>query len=159
MPSRLSSSRYSLKPDYRGMVWDLMLYVPTVVALGLIAGSFWYQHNTALAYLLVFLACFFLFAGANRIFTRLLWLPNAPVAIETAPETATLIQKNGQLTILLRDLRLFRDRSGRSFGLTGMTGEGARRQYVFHRGQFIQESDFEAVMNSYSAATSSPGKS
>ena len=36
-----------------------------------------------MAYLLGFLSCFFLIAGANRILTtRLMWLPSAPVAIE-----------------------------------------------------------------------------
>jgi len=143
-------TRYTLRRDYRGMYWDLLLYVPTVSALAVFAISSWYDNKGSVAYLLGFLACFFLITGANRILTtRLMWLPSAPTAIETRPGAADLMLRNGEVIKLRRDLKLYRDRSGRSFGLTGMSEEGKRRQFVFHRGQFSQDSDFQAVMNCY----------
>jgi len=144
------ATRYTLCRDYRGMLWDALLYIPTVFALSLFAASNWYQNQVSVAYLLGFLACFFLIAGANRVLTtRLMWLPSAPVAIETGATAANLILKSGEVIKLQRELRLYRDRSGRSFGLTGMSEHGTRRQFVFHRGQFSSESDFQAVMNCY----------
>lgn len=143
-------SRYTLCRDHRGMYWDALLYVPTVSALAVFAASSWYDGKTPMAYLLGFLACFFLIAGANRILTtRLMWLPSAPVAIETRASAADLILKSGDVIKLRRDLKLYRDRAGRSFGLTGLSEDGTRRQFVFHRGQFRQDSDFQAVMNCY----------
>ena len=144
------ATRYTLCRDYRGMLWDALLYIPTVFALSLFAASNWYQNQVSVAYLLGFLACFFLIAGANRVLTtRLMWLPSAPVAIETEATAANLILKSGEVIKLQHELRLYRDRSGRSFGLTGMSEHGTRRQFVFHRGQFSSESDFQAVMNRY----------
>ena len=76
-------------------------------------------------------------------------LSPAPVAIETRPNAADLILKSGDIVRLRSSLKLYRDRSGRSFGLTGVSEQGTRRQFVFHRGQFKQDSDFQAVMNCY----------
>jgi len=143
-------TRYTLCRDYHGVFWDALLYVPTVSALSVFAISSWYDNKVPIAYLLGFLACFFLIAGANRILTtRLMWLPSAPVAIETGATAANLILKSGEVIKLQHELRLYRDRSGRSFGLTGMSEHGTRRQFVFHRVQFSSESDFQAVMNCY----------
>jgi len=143
-------TRYTLCRDYRGMIWDALLYVPTVSALAVFAASSWYDNKVPIAYLLGFLACFFLIAGANRVLTtRLMWLPSAPVAIETRSNAADLILKSGEIIKLQHDLKLYRDRSGRSFGLTGVSEQGRRRQFIFHRGQFTQDSDFQAVMNCY----------
>src|SRR5450759_2522953 len=90
-------TRYTLCRDHQGMYWDALLYVPTVSALSIFALSSWYDNKTSVAYLLGFLACFFLIAGANRILTtRLMWLPSAPVAIETAPNAADVILKSGE---------------------------------------------------------------
>ncbi len=145
-----TEARYTLCRDYRGVFWDALLYVPTVTALAVFALSSWYDGKAPMAYLLGFLACFFLIAGANRIMTtRLMWLPSAPVAIEIRPHSADLILKSGHIIKLQRDLKLYRDRSGRSFGLTGVSEEGTKRQYIFHRGQFSQDADFQAVMNCY----------
>jgi hypothetical protein len=141
-------SRYALRRDYRGTLWDALLYIPTVSALSIFAASNWYANNASLTYLLGFLACFFLIVGANRILTtRLMWLPSAPVAIETRPNAANLILKSGEVIKLQQELRLYRERSGRSFGLTGVCAQGKRRQFIFHRGQFSSESDFQSVMN------------
>ena len=144
------ATRYALCRDYHGIFWDALLYVPTVSALSLFAVSSWYDNKVSLAYLLGFMACFFLIAGANRILTtRLMWLPSAPVAIETRSSAADLILKSGDVIKLQRDLKLFRDRSGRSFGLTGLNEQGKRLQFIFHRGQFGQDRDFQAVMNCF----------
>src|SRR6202142_4710581 len=149
-----AATRYTLRRDYHGMFWDALLYVPTVTALSVFSLSSWYDNKTSVAYLLGFLACFFLFAGANRILTtRLMWLPSAPVAIEIRPGAADLILKSGEITRLRQNLKLYRDRSGRSFGLTGISDLGQRKQFIFHRGQFDLDSDFQAVMNCYD-----PGK-
>jgi len=145
-----SGTRYTLCRDYRGVFWDALLYVPTVSALAVFALSSWYDGKAPMAYLLGFVACFFLIAGANRILTtRLMWLPTAPVAIEIRPNAADLILKGGDIIKLQRDLKLYRDRSGRSFGLTGVSEAGTKRQFIFHRGQFSQNADFQAVMNCY----------
>lgn len=143
-------TRYTLCRDYHGVFWDALLYVPTVSALSVFAISSWYDNKVPIAYLLGFLACFFLIAGANRILTtRLMWLPSAPVAIETRPNAADLILKSGEIIKLRQDVKLYRDRSGRSFGMTGVSEQGKRRQFIFHRVQFRQDSDFQAVMNCY----------
>ena len=74
-----SGKRYSLVQDRKGMMWDLWLYVPTVVFLELIAIKVWYGPYQDWTYVLVFMATFFAFAGANRILkTRLMILPGAP---------------------------------------------------------------------------------
>lgn len=143
-----TGARYTLRRDYRGVFGDALLYVPTVTALAAFAVASWYDNKISIAYLLGFLACFFLFAGANRILTtRLMWLPSAPVAIEIRSNAVDLILKSGAILTLERDVKLYRDRSGRSFGLTGLNERGRRCQFVFQRGQFSQDSDFQAVMN------------
>jgi hypothetical protein len=52
--------RFDLVQDRKGMVWDLLLYIPTVVALASIAASFWYGDDHNMGYLFFFLTCFFL---------------------------------------------------------------------------------------------------
>ncbi len=141
-------NRYTLRQDRNGMVWDLLLYVPTVTALVAIAANAWFQENQYLAYLLVFLASFFLIAGANRILkTRLMLLPTSPVTIEVDRQHVTLLLRNGQRLELLKDVKLYRDFSGRSFGLTGLDPQGRRLQFVFHKGQFALERDYQALQN------------
>jgi hypothetical protein len=145
--------RYTLCRDTHGVLWDALLYVPTVSALGLFAISNWYDDKAAVAYLLGFLACFFLIAGANRILTtRLMLLPTAPVAIVVGPDAVDLILKNGAIVALRRELKLYREKSARTFGLTGLDEQGKRRQFIFHRGQFGSDGDFQAVMGSLDSA-------
>jgi len=147
-------TRYTLRRDYYGLFWDALLYVPTVTALAFFAIGSFFDDKVPIAYVLGFLACFFLFAGANRILTtRLMWLPSAPVAIEIRPGAADLILRSGEITRLRQNLKVYRDRSGRSFGLTGVSDLGQRKQYIFHRGQFDLDADFQAIMNCYD-----PGK-
>ncbi|MDE1941575.1 MAG: hypothetical protein KGI47_00325 [Betaproteobacteria bacterium] len=143
-------TRFILRQDKQGMVWDLMLYVPTVTALLGIAANAWLGGNPNLAYLLVFLGSFFLIAGANRILkTRLMLLPSSPVAIEASRHRATLELRNGQRVELLKDIKLYKDFSGRSFGLTGLNSTGQRLQFVFHKGQFALEREFQGLQGIY----------
>lgn len=140
----------SLKQDRQGMLWDLLLYVPTVTALLAFAANAWYSDNSNLTYLLVFLASFFLIAGANRILkTRLMLLPSSPIGIEATKHQAVLLLRNGQRIGLMKNIQLYRDFSGRSFGLTGLDSNGRRLQFVFHKGQFSLEQDYQALQNLY----------
>lgn len=135
-------------------MWDLLLYIPTVVALSSMAVKFWFADDVNLAYLFVFLASFFCIAGANRVLkTRLMLLPSSPVAIEMGEQTARLLLRNGERAELLKDLRYFPDYSGRTFGLTGMDGNGRRIQFVFHKGQFSTADEYGAIQNQLKAIT------
>ncbi len=132
------------------MLWDLLLYIPTVTALLAFAANAWYADNSNLTYLLVFLASFFLIAGANRVLkTRLMLLPSSPVGIEATRQQATLLLRNGQRITLMKNIKLYRDFSGRSFGLTGLDSTGRRLQFVFHKGQFALEQEYQALQNLY----------
>ena len=89
------NNQYNLIADRKGMVWDVLLYVPTVIALASIATSFWFSDNQNMGYLFYFLTCFFLIAGVNRIFkTRLMLFPSAPVSFAIEDQRIRLGQKN-----------------------------------------------------------------
>lgn len=142
----MSVTRFSLVQDRKGMMWDLLLYVPTVVALLSMVVKFWYGGNTSLAYLFSFLASFFFIAGANRILkTRLMLLPTAPIAIEIGKQVTRIIMRNGEHVELVKDLRIYADYSGRSFGLAGLDKLDQRLQFVFHKGQFSSIKDYQAI--------------
>jgi len=131
-------TQFELVQDRRGVVWDLLLYIPTVAALGSIAASFWYGDDHSLAYLFFFLTCFFFIAGFNRIFkTRLMLLPSAPVAIKVGAQGIGLVLRNGLPVDLVKDIRYYPDYSGKTFGISGLDGTGRQLQFVFHRGQFM----------------------
>ncbi len=135
--------RFDLVADRKGMMWDLLLYVPTVVALASISASLWYGNEHNLSYLLFFLTCFFFIAGFNRVFkTRLMLLPSAPVALLIGNQSVGLVQKNGAQLDLVKNLRYFPDYAGKSFGLSGQNGNGKLLQFVFHKGQFPSEDKF-----------------
>ncbi|CAH1076487.1 conserved hypothetical protein [Candidatus Nitrotoga sp. 1052] len=139
-------TRFSLVQDRKGMMWDLLLYVPTVVALLSMVVKFWYGGNASLAYLFSFLASFFFIAGANRILkTRLMLLPTAPIAIEIGKQVTRIIMRNGEHVELVKDLRIYADYSGRSFGLAGLDKLDQRLQFVFHKGQFSSIKDYQAI--------------
>ncbi len=128
------------------MMWDLLLYVPTVTALFSMAAKFWFGDEINPAYLLAFLGSFFFIAGANRILkTRLMLLPSAPVSIEIGKQAVALDLRGGARVELLKDVRYYSDYAGRSFGLTGLDGTGRRLQFVFHKGQFPGEQDYQAA--------------
>lgn len=139
-------SRFALKQDRGGMMWDFLLYIPTVVALASMATKFWFGGDVNLAYLFVFLASFFCIAGANRVLkTRLMLLPSSPVVIEVEKQTARMLLRGGGRVELLKDMRYFPDYSGRTFGLTGMDGSGQRIQFVFHKGQFSTPDEYRVI--------------
>jgi hypothetical protein len=136
---------FDLKRDRDGMLWDLLLYVPTVLALATMALIFWYGGNGSLAYLLSFLASFFFIAGANRVLKRLLLLPSAPVRVEVAPGLIRVVRRDGQRIELLKEQRYFPEYSGKSFGFSGMDRGGQRQQFEMHKGQFADPAQYEAV--------------
>ncbi|MBK8163831.1 MAG: hypothetical protein IPK65_12065 [Gammaproteobacteria bacterium] len=138
--------RFTLVQDRRGMLWDLLLYVPTVFALFAIGLKLWYSPSQSWAYVLFFMACFFLFAGANRILSgRLMLLPASPCALNFSRDQLTLELKNGERVDLVKNLRFFPDYAGKSFGLSGMDLAGKQRQFVMHRGQFADAADYQRL--------------
>ena len=138
--------RCNLVPDKKGVMWDLLLYVPTVFFLGLIATKFWYEGSKNFSYLLAFLASFFFLAGSNRILkTRLMAVKSAPVAIDAEKACVKVVLRSGQDISLLKQIRRYGDYAGKSFGLSGLDGSGRRQQFVFHRAQFPSQSEFEAI--------------
>jgi hypothetical protein len=138
---------YLLKQDRSGMVWDLLLYVPTVVTLASMAIKLWYGGDHNLAYLLYFLASFFFIAGANRILkTRLMLLPSSPVSIELDKHNIYLKQRNGEAVHLLKSQRCYSDYANRSFGISGMDGSGKQQQFVFHKGQFQDTREYQRLL-------------
>lgn len=130
------SESFELEQDRKGVIWDAMMYVPTVLGLGTGAFMFWYDQNQGLSYLLFFLSCFFFYQGVHRILGRLMMLPQSPVSLEVSKQRVSMILRNGETIELVKNLRYYSDHAGKSFGLTGMDMMGAKRQYVFHRGQF-----------------------
>lgn len=138
--------RFDLVQDRKGMVWDLLLYIPTVVALASIAASFWYSDDHTMGYLFFFLTCFFFIAGFNRVFkTRLMLLPSAPICLKVGEQNLGLVQRNGAQVDLVKNLRYYPDYSGKSFGISGLDGTGKQLQFVFHRGQFATVGQYDAA--------------
>ncbi len=138
------ADNYLLASDNRGATWDALLYVPVVLLLAGYAAKTWYSGDQTMAYVLVFLASFIFLIGANRILgTRLMLLPSSPRALELAKKSVAVTVKGGRRIELVKELRYFPDYAGKSFGLVGMDLSGKKRQFVFHRGQFPDESDFK----------------
>ena len=145
----VETTRFDLVQDRKGMVWDLLLYVPTVAVLASLAAKLWYGDDRNLAYLLYFLTCFFFIIGFNRIFkTRLMLLPSAPVRMEMSGQSVGLVQRNGARVDLVKKLRYYSDFSGRSFGLSGLNGAGKQLQFVFHKGQFATVGQYNSAQES-----------
>ncbi len=139
-------AHYPLTPDRKGVVWDLLLYVPTVLILATIALKLWYGGNQQFAYVLFFLASFFFIAGANRILkTRLMLVATAPVALDLGKGRARLELRNGEHVDLTKNIRYYADTQGKSFALTGTDVLGKRQQYIFHQGQFAEKEAFAKV--------------
>jgi hypothetical protein len=135
--------QFELVRDRKGMVWDLMLYIPTVIALASISASFWYGDDHNMGYLFFFLACFFFIAGFNRVFkTRLMLLPSAPICLKVGEQSLSLVQRNGVQLDLVKNLRYYGDYAGKSFGISGMDGSGKQMQFVFHKGQFASADQY-----------------
>ena len=138
----------TLVRDTKGMYWDLLLYVPTVTALITLAAKFWFSQNLNFASLLLFLGSFFFIAGANRILkTRLMAVPTAPIALTVKGlNNVSLTLRNGQVLELIRDIKFYPDYAGRSFGLVGVDRNGKKSQFVFHKGQFPDEREYQSVL-------------
>lgn len=135
----------NLMPDYKGLMWDALLYVPTVAFLLLWGLKMWYSPDDQLiGYGLMFLGFFFLMVGGGRMLRRMLLMPTVPVALDVNKERIAMRLKNGEQGLLMRDIRFFSDHAGKSFGLTGINERGAKQQYVFHKGQFT-EADYAAL--------------
>ncbi|MGD8567660.1 MAG: hypothetical protein PVJ39_06210 [Gammaproteobacteria bacterium] len=139
------SQRYELAQDRKGVTWDLLMYIPTVSGLAVGAIVFWYQPNHPLSYLLLFLACFFFYQGLHRILGRLMLLPNTPIALDVNKQRVLLELRNGKRVELVKNVRYFSDYAGKSFGLSGLDTAGTRRQYVFHKGQFSSQNDYQRL--------------
>lgn len=138
--------RVDLVQDQKGVVWDLLLYIPTVIALASIAASFWYSDDHNMGYLFFFLTCFFFIVGFNRIFkTRLMLLPSAPICLQVNEQNLGLLQRNGTQVDLVKNLRYYSDYAGKSFGISGLNGAGKQLQFVFHRGQFASLDQYNIV--------------
>ncbi len=135
--------RFDLVQDRKGVVWDLLLYIPTVVALASISASFWYSDDHNMGYLFFFLTCFFIIAGFNRVFkTRLMLLPSAPICLKVGEQNLGLVQRNGVQVDLVKNLRYYGDYADKSFGISGLDGTGKQLQFVFHRGQFASRDQY-----------------
>lgn len=142
----MDAMRFDLMQDRKGMTWDLLLYVPTVVALLSLAAKFYFGDNINLSYVLLFAGSYFLIAGANRILKeRLMLLPSAPVAIEIDKLKVGFALRNGKRAEILTELRYYPDYAGRSFGLAGRDSSGQRLQFVFHKGQFRDDNAYQAA--------------
>lgn len=140
------TAQFDLVPDRKGVIWDLLLYIPTVVALASIAASFWYSDEQNMGYLFFFLTCFFFIAGVNRIFkTRLMLFPTSATTLMVGEQSLILNQKNGVQLNLIKNLRYYPDYAGKSFGISGLDGTGKQLQFVFLKGQFASIEKFEAV--------------
>lgn len=138
--------QFDLLPDKKGMWWDLLLYIPTVVALASISVSLWYNGDHNASYLFFFLTCFFSIAGFNRVFnTRLMLLPSSPVRFAVGQKSLVLVRKSGNPVSLIKNLKYFPDYAGKSFGVSGMDGAGKQQQFVFHKGQFATAASFDSA--------------
>jgi len=145
------SELFELSQDRKGVTWDALMYVPTVLGLGTGAFIFWYDKNQGLAYLLFFLASFFFYQGVHRVLGRMLVLPKSPVSLDVSKQRVLLVLRNGESVELIKNVRYFSDHAGKSFGLTGMDVMGAKRQYVFHKGQFADGASFAKVRDALKA--------
>jgi hypothetical protein len=136
-------SHFQLAKDKKGVIWDLVLYIPTFVFLILYASKLWVSGNTGFTYVLIFASTIILLMAVNRIFkTRLMILPGSPVALNVSKKAVSLELNNSDSIDLVKDVRFFADFAGKSFGISGLDLSGKTQKFVFHRGQFEEESMF-----------------
>jgi len=139
-------TEYTLQQDKNGMVWDLVLYVPTIIALALVASKFWFSGDESFSYLLIFLTTFVFLIAFNRIAkTRMMLLPSSPIKLSVSKKGISLFLKSGDVVELVKDVRFFTDMTGKSFGLAGVDLTGSKKQFVFHKGQFASQTDFDGT--------------
>lgn len=136
----------TLVQDKTGMYWDLALYVPTVIFLISISLKMWFSADKNWAYLLMFMASFFLMVGFNRIFkSRMMLMGSSPISIDVDKQRVLCGLRSGDQVELVKGVRYFPDFSGKSFAITGMDLNGKKCQYVFHRGQFSDEDEYKEL--------------
>lgn len=134
----------SLVQDKTGMYWDLALYVPTVIFLVSISLKMWFSADKNWSYLLMFLASFFLIAGANRILkSRMMLVSSAPISIDVDKQRVLCGLRSGEQVELVKAVRYYPDFAGKSFAISGLDLNGNKCQYVFHRGQFEDENEYK----------------
>ncbi len=146
MVKKTCNFNFDLHPDRNGIIWDAVLYVPTVAFLLLWGLKLWYGKDTVgIGYALMFLGFFFLMVGGGRIFRRLQLLPSSPLELQIETERVRVRLKSGESVSLVKGVRFFPDYAGKSFGLSGTDHEGMKKQFVFHRTQFANESEFRSA--------------
>jgi len=139
-----SVNEFNLVEDRKGLIWDLVLYIPTIIALLVLASKYWFAGDENITYLLVFLTTFIFLIAFNRIFkTRLMMLPTSPISFSVSKKGVSIALKNGISVELVKDVRFFTDVAGKSFGLAGIDLEGVKKQFVFHKGQFVDDEQFD----------------
>lgn len=140
------SESYALVPDKKGALWDVVLYIPVIAILILMALQFWYTQYQYVSYILVFSSTYIALIGFNRVAgSRLLIKPSAPLSLTVDKKRISIDTKGGESVQLVNDVRYFPDYAGKSFGLTGMDMSGKKQQFVFHRGQFENETLFKDI--------------
>ncbi|MDX8379412.1 MAG: hypothetical protein R8K48_05115 [Gallionella sp.] len=147
-----ATKQFVLVPDSKGMVWDLTLYIPTIIALASISASLWYSNDHTTSYVFFFLTCFFSIAGYKRVFdTRLMLFASSPMRLEVGDDGLTVISNNGNQVALRTTLKYFPDYGGKSFAISGQDEITKQHQYIFHRGRFESPDRFkvaqEAIKN------------
>ncbi len=142
----VNAKRYELIRDKKGLWWDIALYVPTVIFLLSIGFKLWFTADKNWTYLLVFMATFFFMVGMNRILnSRLMLLPQSPVAIDVDKQRVKLTLKNGYDIELVKGVRYYPDYAGKSFAVTGYDLTGKKREQVFHKGQFSDDAEYKEL--------------
>ncbi len=142
----IKEKRCVLHQDKNGMWWDLALYVPTVVFLLSIAFKLWYSSNQDWTYILLFAATYFFIAGVNRILkVRLMILPTSPIVFDVNKQRILLELRGKDKVELVKNVRYYADFVGKSFAISGMDLLGRKKQYVFSRGQFADDTEFSEL--------------
>lgn len=144
MAKTTQTTVFDLRPDTKGAIWDLVLYIPTVLALASVGAKLWFAQDQGPAYLLIFLACFFALVGGNRVLkTRLLILPTAPIRLVFGTDYVQVGLRHGATHDLLKGHKLYADMAGKSFGVGGLNAQGQRLSFVFHLANFANEQTFD----------------
>lgn len=133
----MSDTRFELVQDSKGVLWDLLLYIPTFIILLYYASALWYSNNQPLTYVLIFASTLIFLIAFNRIAkSRLMLLGSSAIAFAVSKKGVRLELKNGDNIDLVKDVRFFSDMAGRSFAIAGMDAAGKTQKFVFHKGQF-----------------------
>ena len=72
-------------------------------------------------------------------------LPSSPTALNVSKKSVSLVLKNQDTIDLVKDVRYFADFAGKSIGISGNDLAGKVQKFVFHKGQFAKDSDFDEL--------------